>query len=344
MKMGQKNKKNHKTGGGNVSRLPKVSCACPTIPSRLRFIRQTMHLYMMQDYAGESELVIFEDGGNSMEAQVEGWASKLDLPPNKAIVYKTTSEKLALGKKRQELATLHCSGELIVFWDDDDYYYPTRVSYTVRKLLSNPNARGGGCSEQEMFFATLGRIYFIDKNPSPFHATAGTMGLWKKYFFPGNGEDPPLCFDGNRDYAEEKSLLKEYTVPIVQFDIKKIMMIICHGGHNSVPKEQLVNRSNMQMSSGLSLVEENPMEANVKIAKLISSFVKKDKKSFDFYMNMVKQLLESGESEVWKKYVLDERQDIFMLGHGKKFYREDLKRLNGYTEEEHSSLLDQLAQ
>ena len=50
-----------------------------------------------------------------------------------------------------ELA-LEQGADYIVFWDDDDYYPPTRVSHAVEMLVSHPEALCAGSSEIYIYF------------------------------------------------------------------------------------------------------------------------------------------------------------------------------------------------
>lgn len=40
--------------------------------------------------------------------------------------------------------------EYIIFWDDDDYYPPTRISSGVRALEAHPEAQFAGCPEMHV--------------------------------------------------------------------------------------------------------------------------------------------------------------------------------------------------
>ena len=58
---------------------------------------------------------------------------------------------MLLGKKRNLMHT-KCSGDIIIYMDDDDYYPPERVSHAVKTLLKNKNALCSGSSEMYIFF------------------------------------------------------------------------------------------------------------------------------------------------------------------------------------------------
>ena len=59
--------------------------------------------------------------------------------------------KMSLGAKRN-LMHEKCSGDIIVYMDDDDYYPPERVSHAVDMLKRNPDKMVAGSSEMHIYF------------------------------------------------------------------------------------------------------------------------------------------------------------------------------------------------
>lgn len=307
---------------------PGVSCCCPTMLKRAHFLPQTIHLFTQQDYTGEMELLLFcdefADGGAAerhfLKTVEEG---KAGLKKNQSIRVLTKPEKLVLGHKRQLMATEENLKEIICWWDDDDYFYPCRVSYSVKRLTSNRALRAVGCSAQEIFFATLCCLYRVEAMPNPNHATCGTMCMYSKLFKKNNGlEEPPLTFEHQEGFAEERQMLRNYSVRLGQLDPSKIIMIISHGSTNTVAKEQLTNRSNLNLVT----------TSSKSLEKIIQSFTKKDHRSTQFYLKLIQLKEDQGESSQWKQYRDGGRQDIFYID-GKHLDRdsETFKRLNGLS-------------
>jgi len=104
---------------------PAVSCLMPTY-NRRRFVARAIRYYRQQDYP-ECELLILDDG----EERVE------DLVPadDPSIRYLRLDERATIGRKRQ-IACEHADGEIMVQWDDDDWFGPTRVSRQVAPLAA----------------------------------------------------------------------------------------------------------------------------------------------------------------------------------------------------------------
>lgn len=327
---GKGKKKGKKSVKTNHETLPGVSCCCPTMLKRSHFLNQTIHLFKQQDYQGDIELFIFCDdfsGDDFKEDSPEALFLKTiedaraGLKKNQSIRVLTSKKKLILGEKRQIMATDPKLKDIITWWDDDDFFYPTRVSYSVKRLTSDKTLRAVGCSAQEIFFSTLCQFSRVQPMSNESHATCGTISMWSKLFKDGNEmEDPPLTFQKGQGFAEEKHMLKDYTVKLKQLDPSKVIMIVSHGSTNTVAKEQLVNRKNLsQVTSGGGGLE-----------KMIKTFTKKDHQSTQFYMSLIKLKEEQGESAQWRLYRDSGRQDIFYID-GKHLDHESTtyKRLNG---------------
>jgi glycosyltransferase involved in cell wall biosynthesis len=96
----------------------------PTYNRRL-FVPQAIQYFLRQDYPNK-ELVIVDDGSDNVA----------DLIPVQAqIRYIRLNQKVSIGKKRN-MAVEQSKGEIIVHWDDDDWYAANRISYQVEPLLA----------------------------------------------------------------------------------------------------------------------------------------------------------------------------------------------------------------
>lgn len=103
--------------------LPLVSCLMPTA-NRRAFVPRAIEQFLRQDYP-ERELVILDDGADSIAS----------LVPNDArIRYHRLDARSVLGKKRN-LACEAARGELLLNWDDDDWFATWRVRYQVEELM-----------------------------------------------------------------------------------------------------------------------------------------------------------------------------------------------------------------
>lgn len=103
--------------------IPKISAICPTYNRRV-FIPQAIAYFLRQDYLNR-ELLIIDDGTDKI----------IDLiPHDPSIRYISISEQCSIGMKRN-LACSLAQGEIISFWDDDDWYSPHRLSQQAQPIL-----------------------------------------------------------------------------------------------------------------------------------------------------------------------------------------------------------------
>jgi len=144
------------------------------------------------------------------------------------VKYQRIRRSIALGAKRN-LAHRLCSHDYIVYMDDDDYYFPNRVSHSVATLQNSGRLIAG---------ATTLLIYFCADNEiwasGPFgqnHATAGTFAL-RKELLSTNQYDPAAACN------EEKSFLNNYTTAMAQLDPMQTMICISHN-RNTFDKRRM---------------------------------------------------------------------------------------------------------
>jgi len=267
--MGKNNKKNNKKKNNNnknnnnsntsnnqnitvnTDKYPFVSVCTPTF-NRRPFIEGIIKCFNHQDYPKDRmEWIIIDDGTDKVEDLV------INHPHVKYFKYDT---KMKLGKKRNLLHE-KSKGDIIVYMDDDDYYPPQRVSHAVQKLQEHPEALCAGSSEIYIYFKHIQKMYQFGPY-GPNHATAGTFAFKRKLI--ENRYDDEACL------AEEKSFLKDYTVPFVQLDPKKVILVFSHE-HNTFDKRKLL---------------DNPHPNFVKEStKTVDEFVK-EKELKEFYMNI----------------------------------------------------------
>jgi len=204
---------------------PFVSVCTPTF-NRRPFISSMLQCFNHQDYPKDRlEWIIIDDGTDKIEDLVSNH-------PN--VKYYKLDDKLTLGKKRNLLHS-YSSGEIIVYMDDDDYYPPTRISHAVDILTSHPKALCAGSSEIYIWFKHIQKM--IQFGPyGPNHATAGTFAF-KRELLKQSKYNEHACL------AEEKEILKNYTIPFVQLDPKHTILVFSHI-HNTFDKKTLLNTAN----------------------------------------------------------------------------------------------------
>jgi len=106
----------------DTATVPLVSCIMPTY-NRRAFIPHAIRYFLRQDYVNK-ELIIIDDGTDSIEDLV---------PESSSIRYYRLDKKITLGAKLN-LACSYASGNVVVHWDDDDWYAARRIKYQVETL------------------------------------------------------------------------------------------------------------------------------------------------------------------------------------------------------------------
>lgn len=183
----------------------KVSLLTPTTKSRFHFFERLIICVENQDYKN-FEWIILDDYFNE---------NLYNLVKSKSFVrYISCNKKKNIGEKRNQLNEL-ATGDLLINIDDDDYYPPNKISYTLKEMTKNPEYLVSGSSCIYMYFDK--NIYKIGPYGNN-HATANTFSYYKSY---------------SSKYAtvskgEEKSFLKNYTTNLLQLESKNVILVIRH--------------------------------------------------------------------------------------------------------------------
>lgn len=232
-------------GKNKLSKKPFVSICTPTF-NRRPFFPYIIKCFENQTYPKDKmEWIIIDDGTDKIEDLVA------HIPQVKYFKY---DEKLLLGKKRN-LAHEKASGDIIISMDDDDYYPPSRVSHAVDMLRTNPKAMCAGSSEMHIYFKHIQQMYQFGPY-GPNHATAATFAFRKELL-------KETRFEDNAAVAEETFFLKQYTIPFVQLDPLKSILVFSHN-QNSFDKKHLLENPNQFMKVSDKKVEDFVKEADLK--------------------------------------------------------------------------------
>ena len=154
---------------------------------------------------GSKEYSDINSNRNNIELLIEK-AKKLIKFPIKYIVPPFGTK---LGQLRN-IANRECKGDITVCMDDDDYYFPTRVSHAVESLLSS-NCLIAGCTRKMMYDYSLKKMYKFGTAFGPNHSTNDSMA-WKKEYLLTNSHDP------EKEMAEEASFTQTFTQQMVQLN------------------------------------------------------------------------------------------------------------------------------
>jgi glycosyltransferase involved in cell wall biosynthesis len=241
---------------------PFVSVLTPTY-NRRKFIPTAIACFKAQEYPmKQMEWIILDDGTDKVKDLFD--AAIASGLTNIRYVALPDGEKLPIGAKRNRLNEM-ATGEIVVCWDDDDYYPPERVKKAVVALRSVPGRKIPvvGSSKLHLFFSDRNEIWSIGPYNQN-HCTNGTMAYWRTYF----GENR---YDDNAEKAEEKKFMRDFTTPVKQLDSEETMLVICHA-HNTFDKRILLTQNNPLLK-----------KTSLQMKRLV-----RDKKIREFYVELAK--------------------------------------------------------
>ena len=240
--------------------LPFVSICTPTF-NRRPFIPLLIKCIEQQNYPkNKMEWVIVDDGTDPIEDIVKDidWI---------IVKYLRYDKQLLLGNKRNIMHS-KCVGDIIVYMDDDDYYPPERVSHAVDSLIKNPGILLAGSSEMHIYYHDINKLYQCGPY-GKYHSTAATFAFRKELL-------SITQYDNENALAEENVFLKKYTIPLIQLDSLKTILVIAHS-HNSYDKKKLL---------------ETPIECKISPSKYIIEEFITDSLLRDMYTKNIHTLLD----------------------------------------------------
>jgi glycosyltransferase involved in cell wall biosynthesis len=160
----------------STAEQPLVTCIMPT-HNRRRFVPQAIRCFLRQDYQN-LELLIVDDGPDPIGDC---------LPESNRIRYLHLDRKMTIGAKRN-FACEQARGEIVVHWDDDDWYPKDRVSRQVHALRDGDY---NVCGTSRIFYLDLTSKRFWEyRYPSSNSSWVGGNTLayrkrfWARHRFP----------------------------------------------------------------------------------------------------------------------------------------------------------------
>lgn len=216
--------------------LPYVTICTPTY-NRRSYIKRLIKMVESQDYPSNLiQWIIVDDGEDKIKDIVE------HIPQ---VTYIEFDIKIPLGNKRN-ISNNKSTGDIIVYMDDDDFYPPTRVSHAVEQLMKNPNKLCAGCSKTYVLFLDINEIRrFGPYNDN--HATANTFAFRKELL-------DITCFDSKAIISEEKQFLNKFSIPLIQLDTMKTILVISHES-NTFDKRRIIHYSKKSKKTGFDFSE-----------------------------------------------------------------------------------------
>lgn len=297
---------------------PFVSLCTPTF-NRRPFYPSLIRSIEKQTYPlSRVEWIIIDDGTDTIEDLVK------DIPYVKYYKY---DEKMKLGEKRNVMHS-KATGDFIVYIDDDDYYPPERISHAIETLQKNPQAMCAGSSIMHIYFKHIQEMWQFGPY-GPNHATAATFAFRKELL-------DDTCYDDFACLGEEKAFLKNYSVPFVQLDTFKTILVFSHN-QNSFDKRELLKNVNDKFAK----------KCDVPASRIVA-----DEKTLQFFMTDIDDILSEykpgdpsnkKDVEFFMKVTSKVREDMF--GAMKKQHEDMQNQANqqfGRLQAQHQSNIKEL--
>lgn len=220
-----------------LQKTPKISICTPTY-NRRPFIPFIMKCVMHQTYPlNRIEWIVVDDGTDCVKDLFDEFIANAGTIASNICVKYIGPEiigegiKLTLGEKRN-MTHKYATGDVIVYMDDDDYYPPERISHAVKMLQNNPKAWISGSSELHIYFKHINKMFQFGPY-GPKHATAASFAFRRELL-------EQTSYQNEACLAEERHFLQNNTIPFVQLDVRKTILVFSHN-HNSFDKKQSLN-------------------------------------------------------------------------------------------------------
>jgi hypothetical protein len=268
----------------NVQGLPFVSICTPTF-NRRPFIETMFACFRNQTYPSACmEWIIVDDGNDKIVDLIRA----ANIPQ---IRYFPLETKMALGEKRNYMHQ-QARGDILVYMDDDDYYPPERVSHAVEMLIRNPTKLCAGASELFIYYKhDIHKMYKCGPYGEN-HATAGTFAFRRELL-------DHTRYDDHAALAEEKKFLNNFTIPMVQLDPHKTILVFSHE-HNTFDKRIMLNTL-------------HPLYFRESVVQ-VRDFIRKEQEApiYRFFMEQIDSALKNYDPGLpkWKPDVLTQIEEI----------------------------------
>jgi glycosyltransferase involved in cell wall biosynthesis len=206
--------------------MNKICILCPTY-NRRKFFPNLIYQFYYQTYPKHLLTLIILDDSFSSNSDIIDNIEDYELKSR--ILYLYSKDKQTIGQKRNILNNIakYLNTDYIVWFDDDDYYSPTKIEQDINALINN-NFIIGGLHTILIYYPKLDKIY--QYGPKLFYFTKlsrlpvnnGTLVYNIKYLDYGS-------YDNNDIYNEEIKFLQNKKINIYTFNINNYILI----AHNS---------------------------------------------------------------------------------------------------------------
>lgn len=199
--------------------MTSVSVLCITY-NRQFLIPFIIHQFKNQEYDGKLELIIYDDSNMKIFFENE----------DNRITYIYSDRKETIGFKRNYLNSI-AKGDIIIWFDDDDFYIKDRIAKSVDIFEKNPNVEIIGAKSMVLFDLQTKLSVCI-----PVHNLNSTQNNILAYRRSYLNEH---CYDEHDETYEESFFTKKFTSKCYQFRGIDLVIHIVHS-RNTVSKQKFL--------------------------------------------------------------------------------------------------------
>ena len=228
----------------NSTRLPKIRFITPFTPFRIEDAQSNRSNLFI---SAPEEGILNENWYNHTPEDV----AIDEFPCPISNIHHCNPDIIPLSNLRN-LGNDHCSCDIIVCMDDDDYYHPEYVSYIVERFQKY-NRLIAGCSPIYMYDFFSDKLYKF-KGFHKNHTTNNCMAYRKEYLENHRYKEGLLK-------AEEYSFTNGFTEPMIQLKPEKCIIVSIHR-YNTINKDDFISVNN-----------DSVMEINDKITNRIPEYI-----------------------------------------------------------------------
>ena len=187
---------------------PTVSCVIVSRGDRIKFLEITKRCMLAQDYKNIVEWVFVNGSQNKAESvKFDTYVNDVLKKEFKNVVTNPWMGRKHIGAYRNECNRIAC-GDILVSFDDDDYYFPVRVSHTVA-TMKKENAHIAGCDDYYIYDFDMKLLCSTPKTNKNYTFTNNTMAYSKEYA-------KSHKYDETKSHAEEPSfILNEFVCELL---------------------------------------------------------------------------------------------------------------------------------
>jgi GR25 family glycosyltransferase involved in LPS biosynthesis len=227
--------------------VPFVSVLCATF-NRQHLIPYIIHQFNVQTYPKlKMELIIYDDSDYQCYYQSN----------DKRITYIYDNQKQNIGFKRNFL-NAQAKGDIIIWQDDDDYYFQDRIQKSVDAFTNN-NASLIGVKSTKLYDA-ISQTSVEVKHSTPNYTQNNIMAYKKDFLETHSYLNSDKC-------NEERHFTSNYSEPLYAFDGKELCIHIAHRSNTAAKAKALKKYTAQKFDIGNVIKDEYAL----KIIKSLSS-------------------------------------------------------------------------